>query len=280
MTQTLQIGRINQLMIERKSDPGLYLKAGDGEEVLLPNAYVSITMEIGQTLDVFVYTDSEDRLVASTRMPEARLGEFALLEVKDVTSFGAFCDWGLPKELFVPVKFQKTPFKVGQKRVIRVSLDEQTNRLIGVEKFGKFLTTRRPDFSTGDEVALFVLASTPLGFKAIVNNRFTGMLFHNEVFEPLHVGKRTKGYIKEVRQDGKITLSLRPLEKGDVFAKEKVLSVLRANGYALPFAYKATPEEVYAYFGLSKKAYKQALTQLQEEGAITLDENGIRFSGA
>ncbi|MBE0495232.1 MAG: DNA-binding protein [Campylobacterales bacterium] len=280
MTQTLQIGRINQLMIERKSDPGLYLKAGDGEEVLLPNAYVSITMEIGQMVEVFIYTDSEDRLVASTRMPEARLGEFALMEVKDVTSFGAFCDWGLPKELFVPVKFQKTPFKIGQKRVIRVSLDEQTNRLIGVEKFGKFLTARRPDFAIGDAVALFILASTPLGFKAIINNRFTGMLFHNEVFEPLHVGQRTKGYVKEVRMDGKITLSLRPLEDGDGFAKEKILTVLRANGYALPFAYKASPEEVYAHFGLSKKAYKRALTQLQAEGVISLNDEGMRFIGA
>lgn len=280
MTQTIQIGRINQLLIERKSEPGLYLKDKEGQEVLLPNAYVSVAMEIGQKLDVFVYTDSEDRLIATTREPSARLGEFALMEVKDVASFGAFCDWGLPKDLFVPTKFQKTPFRVGQKRVIRVSLDEQTNRLIGVEKIGKYLSDKRPDFQKGQEVALFVLAQTPLGFKAIINNRFTGMLFKNEVFTPVAIGERLKGYIKEVRQDGKITLSLRPLEEGDNYAKERVLHVLRTHDYALPCNYKSTPEEIYARFRLSKKAYKRALTLLQEEGAIGVDEKGIHFKGA
>jgi predicted RNA-binding protein (virulence factor B family) len=280
VTETLQIGRINQLRVERKSEPGVYLAAKDDTEVLLPNAYVTSAMEIGTTVDVFLYTDSEDRLIATTLAPAAKLGEFAQMQVREVASFGAFCDWGLPKDLFVPVKFQKTPFRVGQRRVLRVSLDEQTQRLIGVEKFGKFLSKRRPDVAQGQSVALFILAKTPMGFKAIVNNRFEGMLFSNEIFEPLSIGDHRTGYIKEVREDGKLDLSLRPLSDTDAMAEESILAHLRANDYTLPFTSKLAPEAVYKHFGISKKAYKRALTSLQKKGVLELSDTGMRFIGA
>lgn len=277
MRQRLQIGRINQLLIERKSDPGLYLKSKDGKEVLLPNAYVLPTMQIGDKIDVFVYTDSEDRIVATTRKPEAKLGEFARLYVKDVTPIGAFCDWGLPKDLFVPIKFQKTPFRVGQWRSVRVSLDEQTNRLIGIEKFGKFISKQRADFEPNQKVKIFVLAKTPMGFKVIIENRFEGMIFANEVFEPLELGDKKEAFIKIVRPDGKIDVSLRALDRGDEEAKKSILEALRANDYSLNLTTKSPPEAIYESVGLSKKVFKRALNALIAEGAIKVDGGQMSF---
>lgn len=280
MTQKLQIGRINQLLIERKSEPGLYLKSKDDEEVLLPNAYVLPTMQIGEKIDVFIYTDSEDRIIATTRMPEAKLGEFARLHVKDVTSIGAFCDWGLPKDLFVPIKFQKTPFKVGQWRSVRVSLDEQTNRLIGIEKFGKYISKQRPDFEPNQKVKIFVLAKTPLGFKVIIENRYEGMIFANEVFESLELGDKKEAFVKNVRTDGKVDISLRPLNNGDEEAKKSILSALRMNDYNLNLTTKSAPEEIYKIVGLSKKAFKKALNSLIEEGAVEIKDGQMCFLAA
>lgn len=279
MTTEFQIGRINQLIIDRKTEPGLYLKSRSDEEVLLPNAYVMPSMQIGDKIDVFLYTDSEDRLVATTRMPEAKLGEFARLHVSHVTSIGAFCDWGLPKDLFIPIKFQKTPFRVGQWRNIRVSLDELTNRLIGVEKFGKFISKQRPDFLPNQKVKIFVLAKTPLGYKVIIENRFEGMVFSNEIFEPLKLGEKKEAFIKKIRPDGKVDVSLRPIEKGDEDAKRNLLEALRENDYSLKLTSKSPPEEIYNSVGLSKKAFKRALNSLVEEGAIKIENEKILFLG-
>jgi len=280
MTTQLQIGRINQLLIERKSDPGLYLKSRNDEEVLLPNAYVMPTMQIGDKIDVFVYTDSEDRIVATTRRPEAKLGEFARLHVKDVTPIGAFCDWGLPKDLFVPLKFQKTPFRVGQWRNVRVSLDEQTNRLIGVEKFGKFISKQRPDFEADQKVKIFVLAKTPLGFKVIIENKFEGMVFSNEVFEPLKLGETREAFVKVVRADGKVDISLRPTQMSDEEAKKSILEALRLNDYSLNLTTKSPPEEIYNSVKLSKKAFKKAVNSLIQEGVISIDDGQMKFLAA
>lgn len=277
MTNNLQIGRINQLVIDRKADPGLYLMSRSGEDVLLPNAYVMPMMKIGDKIDVFLFTDSEDRLVATTRSPEARLGEFARLEVMDVTPIGAFCDWGLPKELFVPLKFQKTPFKVGQRRNIRVSLDERTNRLIGVERFGRFISKQRADFKENQEVKLFVLAKTPLGYKIIIENRFEGMVFSNEIFEPLALGDKRKGFVKKVRIDGKIDISLRPLENADALAKDTIMQALRENNYTLDLTTKSAPEEIYAKLKLSKKAFKRATNELIVDGILEINDGKMRF---
>ncbi|MDR1615230.1 MAG: DNA-binding protein, partial [Campylobacteraceae bacterium] len=242
---------MNQLKVARISDYGLYLSDKEGEEVLLPNAYVTPLMETGKAVDVFIYHDSENRLVASTLYPSAKLGEFALMEVMDVSSFGAFVDWGLPKELFVPLKYQKTPFKIGEKRVIFVVLDEMSGRLIGVEKFGKFLPKHNHKFEQNEKVELFILADTPLGAKVIINNRYEGMLYKNEIFTKLETGEMRYGYIKKMRKDGKIDVSLQPTgESAELAAQTKVLEILRKNSYKMPYNTKSSPEEIYQTFGI------------------------------
>jgi predicted RNA-binding protein (virulence factor B family) len=255
------------------------LEDKEGEEVLLPNAYVTPFMEVGKAVDVFIYHDSENRLVASTLYPLARLGEFALMEVTDVSSFGAFVDWGLPKELFVPLKYQKSPFKIGQKRVIFVALDEVSGRLIGVEKFGKFLPKNSYKFAKNEKVELFILAKTPLGVKVIINNRYEGMLYKDEIFENLEIGDTKEGFIKKIRDDGKIDASLQPIgDSAELAAQTKVLEVLRKNSYKMPYNTKSSPEEIYEIFGVSKKSFKQIVNNLQKEGLIKITEDGIEMS--
>lgn len=272
-----KIGKINQLKIVRKASPGFYLSDKEENEVLLPNFYINDNMQIDDTIDVFLYTDSDDRIVASTIYPAAKLGEFALLTVTDVTGFGAYVDWGLPKELLIPKKYQKSPFKIGDKRVILVALDEFTNRLIGVEKFGKFLPKSFPKFKTNEEVNLFILAKTPLGYKALVNNKFEGMLFSNEVFEKIEIGQKMTGFIKKVRADGKIDLSLRPIgEANNEIAQNKLLETLREHNYTMPYNTKTDPKIIYDVFGLSKKNFKFVINNLTHEGLIEVGEFGIR----
>lgn len=276
MLHSFLLGKSNHLKIARETEPGFYLVNTEDEEVLLPNAYKTESMQIGDFINVFVYTDSEDRLVASTLFPFARLGEFALLEVVDTSSFGAFVDWGLPKNLLVPQKYQKSSFRVGQQRVIFVVKDELTNRLIGVEKFGKFLPKGTPRFEPNQEVNLFILAETPLGFKAIINNRYEGMLFNNEIFENIEIGERRVGYIKNVRKDGKTNLSLQPIGKNaNAVAQDKLLQVLRENDYKMPYNTKSDPQVIYNIFGLSKKSFKESLNNLIKEGLLEVNENGI-----
>ncbi len=279
MNANIEVGRLNTLKIKRKEPQGYYLGAKDEEEILLPNAYINIKNQIGDEVDVFVYHDSEDRLTATTQMPYAKLDEFAYLEVVDTAPFGAFLEWGLTKHLFVPKKYQKTPFKVGQRRVIKVVKDLQTDRLMGVEKFGKFLSHKPPFYKKNDKVKLFIVAKTPLGYKVIVENKHEAMLYENEIFEDLHVGDEKLGYIKQIRKDGKIDASLQPIGKDlkDIEAQEKILQVLRDNNYTLTCNYKSTPAKIESIFKLSKKVYKRALTSLQEKGAIEVDESGIKF---
>ncbi|MFV0481196.1 MAG: S1 RNA-binding domain-containing protein, partial [Campylobacteraceae bacterium] len=241
------------------------------------NFYLDKTMEVGNTLDVFIYTDSDDRLIASTIYPIARLGEFALLEVKDVTNFGAFVDWGMQKDLLVPVKYQKSPFKIGEKRVIFVALDEMTNRLIGVEKFGKFLPKSTPKYEKNEEVELFILAKTPLGYKALINDRYEGMLYQTQIFEKLEIGQRIQGYIKNIRSDKRIDLSLQPIgEAANDLSEKKLLEVLREHNYEMPYNTKTDPQIIYDIFGLSKKSFKSSLNKLVNEGLVEVGEFGIR----
>lgn len=277
---SFKIGKINQLKISRRTDNGFYLVDKEGEEVLLPNVFIRDSMDIDNVIDVFIYTDSEDRITASTIYPIAKLGEFALMEVTDTTSFGAYVDWGLQKELLVPLKYQKSPFKIGQKRVILVAFDELTNRLIGVEKFGKFLTKSFPNFKENEEVKLFILAKTPMGYKALVNNKFEGMLYSNEIFEKLQVGDKKIGYIKKIRDDGKIDLSLRLKGKANESdVEKKVLDILRDNDYIMPYNTKTDPQIIYDIFNVSKKNFKTVINKLISEGLIEAGDFGIRKKG-
>jgi len=276
MNETLIIGEINTLVIDRSTVPGLFLRALDESDILLPNQYVTESMHIGDTIDVFVYTDSEDRPVATTVKPKAMVNEIAFVEVVDTTPIGAFVNWGLPKDLFVPKTLQKRPFAVGEKRLIRVILDEQTNRLVGTEKISGALETPPKSFYPNTPVEFMIIAKTPLGYKAIVDHKYEGMIYSNEIFEDVRVGQVKNGFVKVLRPDGKLDLSLQMVGKAKASsAADKILSMIKANGGMLPYNYKSDPDLIQRTFGLSKKNFKSALTQLSESGKITIKESGI-----
>jgi len=272
----LELGKINTLRVDRDTTPGLYLMAEDGNDVLLPGQYVTDDMCENSLVDVFLYTDSEDRLVANTNKPVAMLDEFALLEVVDVAPFGAFMNWGLPKDLLVPKMFQKTPFEVGEKRFVKIIYDERTHRLVGTEKLGDFFDRKPKGLAVNKEAEILIISKTPLGFKCIVNDKYEGLIYHNEIFEALQLGDKKTAYVKTVRKDGNIDLTLRkPGSKKDGLSAQKVLELLQQNKGIMPYNYKSDAELIKNVFGLSKKEFKRSLTQLQDEGKIEVKDTGI-----
>lgn len=276
----IEVGKINRLEVVRDTDPGLFLQAKDDSEVLLPNAYVvEEDMAIGSLVEVFVYTDSEDRIVATTKMPYAKLGEYGYFTVVDYKSYGAFVNWGLPKDLFVPLSQQKEYFNIGQKYILRVCLDEKSDRLYATQKIGKYFSRDTQGLSPNQEMELLIIAKTPLGYKVVADSLYEGMLFDNEIFEEVKKGDRKKGYIKTIRKDGKLDLSLRPIGKkaNTHSAQEVVLQILKARDGKIPLTYKSDAEQIQKIFGLSKKAYKRALTNLIESKKIVLHSDSIEL---
>jgi len=278
INEHIELGVINTLKIDRKTEPGIFLIAKDEEVVLLPNAYVTEDMEIGQEIDVFIYTDSQDRFVATTETPYGMKDQFAVLQVVDTVAFGAFVDWGLPKDLFVPKNKQKTPFKVGDRRVVRILEDEETERLIGVEKITSFLLDNTRELTKNQEVDLLLFAKTPLGYKVIIDDTYEGMIYDNEIFTKVNVGDQVKGYIKTVRADKKVDVALQPIGKKNTqeLNIDKILSLLNQNDGEIPYNYKSDPEIIKEVFGISKKAYKRALTSLVEGKKIEVLEDGVK----
>ncbi len=278
MNLTIAIGEINSLRVERDTDYGLYLRAENFEEVLLPNAYVvEDEMPIGSEIEVFVYTDSEDRPVATTKYPYAKLGEFGYFTVVDYQQYGAFVNWGLLKDLFVPLSQQKCHFHIGSKYILRVCLDQETGRLYGTHKIGKWLSYDPKDLERNQKVNVLVLSKTPLGYKVIVENLYEGMLFDNEIFDTLSVGERKVAYIKNIRQDGKLDLALQPIGKksSSNLYEEKVISILKEKKNFIPLNSKSEADEIMKTFALSKKSFKRTVTSLLEQKKIKLHENGI-----
>ena len=276
MNEKIELGSLNTLKINRVSEPGIYLIAGDEEEVLLPNCYVSKDMEIDSLLEVFIYTDSEDRLVATTLTPYAMKNDFASLEVIDMANFGAFMDMGLPKDLLVPKNRQKSTFNIGDIKVVQVVEDDKTHRLIGSEKF--ILSKEVKNLNIGDSVEILIYSKTPLGFKSIVNNEFEGLIYHSEIFENIQIGDKKRAYIKLIREDGKIDLSLQKFgaKNGDD-NPTKVLAILEQNGGELGFTYKSDAQDIKDVFGLSKKAFKASLTKLIDSEKIELKDSSIKI---
>ncbi|MEK6658417.1 MAG: S1-like domain-containing RNA-binding protein [Campylobacterota bacterium] len=274
--QYLELGLINCLRVDRHTPHGIFLESLDEKDVLLPQAYVTDEMQDDTLLEVFLYTDSEDRLIATTLKPKAMLDEFALFEVVDVAPFGAFVDWGLAKDLFVPNMFQKEPFKIGDKRFLRVVYDERTHRLVGTEKLGNFFDKKPKGLAPHKEVKILIIAKTPLGFKCIVEDRYEGLIYHNEIFEKIDIGSDRRAFVKTVRKDGCIDLTLQAsgAKKKDA-SVEKVLSLLKKSGGSMPYNYKSDAELLKDVFGLSKKEFKRSLTALQESGAIEIKDTGI-----
>jgi len=276
LNQHLELGLINTLRVDRFTEPGIFLMAGDANDVLLPNAYVKPEMELDSLVDVFLYTDSEDRLIATTLKPKAMLEEFALLEVVDVAAFGAFMDWGLLKDLLVPKMLQKTPFRVGEKRFVKVIYDERTHRLVGSEKLGDFFDKKVKGIKPNQEVKITIISKTPLGFKCIVEDKYEGLIYHNEIFENISLGDKKTAYVKTIRKDGNIDLSLRKAgSKGDDSSTSKILELLKQNSGIMAYNYKSDAELIKDIFGLSKKEFKRSLTALVDAKKIEVKDSGI-----
>ncbi len=274
----IKIGKYNNVRIVKEVDFGLYLDGGEEfGEILLPIRYVAPTFKVDDIIEVFIYLDSEDRIIATTEMPFATVGEFALLEVVEVNKIGIFLDWGLPKDILLPFREQKQTMEVGKFYFVHIYLDETTKRIVASSKLSKFLSSEIPDYEENQEVDIYVTNKTDLGYKAIIDNTYWGLLYENEVFKYLKRGLKTKAYIKQVRSDGKIDLSIEKsgYEKIEGFAKE-VLEVIEDNGGFMKLTDKSSPDEIYKTFGTSKKNFKKAIGTLYKNKLITIEKEGIR----
>ncbi|MEY4386940.1 MAG: hypothetical protein RLY20_2223 [Verrucomicrobiota bacterium] len=274
-----QLGQRNQLSALRETVSGVYLDGEDLGEILLPRRYVPHDFTSDQLLDVFIYRDSEDRLVATTETPLAMVGEFACLSVVSVhRQVGAFLDWGLPKDLLLPFREQPSPVQVGQRVVVFIAIDEKTNRIIASARLNRHVSREFPEYRPGSQVEFVITGRTPLGYNAIVENAHLGLLFQHNLTTELEIGQRVKGFIRAISPSGKIDLSL------DDFGYKRVggltlqiLAALQRNGGELRFDDDSAPEEIRAAFGVSKKAFKQALGKLYRERRIEFLQPGIRL---
>lgn len=274
------IGKLNRLTVVRTTDFGLVLDGGDLGDILLPKRYVTAALRPGEPVEVFLMTDSEDRLTATTQRPLAMVGEFAALRVVSATRIGAFLDWGLPKDLFVPFREQKVEMREGQTYVVRVYFDETSGRLAATARLDRFLDRTPPRYKTGEKVQLLICDQTELGYKAIVNGRHWGVLFHNAVFQPLERGQQLEGFIKQVRSDGKIDLCLhKPGFEKVTDLTDVILDYLKAQGGFMRVSDKSPPETIYRLFGVSKKTYKQAIGALYKKRLITFENDGTKLAG-
>ena len=274
----LKLGQTNRLAVARATEHGLYLSGGP-EDILLPNRYVPEGVAIGDELDVFVYLDNEERLVATTETPLAQVGDFAWLEVAWVNQFGAFLNWGLMKDLFVPFSEQKMKMQIGRCYLVHIHLDPATYRIVASAKVERYLSKDWPPYHGGDEVDAIIWQKTDLGFKAIVDNQFAGLLFDDEIFRELHSGNRLRAFVKQVRPDGKIDLSLqRKGQKAVTDFSETLLEHLHTNGGFTALGDKSPAEDIYALFGVSKKVYKKAVGDLYRRRLITIEDDGIHLN--
>lgn len=273
-----KIGQRNTLTVLHSTPRGIYLDAGELGEILLPNRYIPRGTEIGQPLDVFIYRDSEDRLVATTEQPLAMVGEFATLEVVSVNrNIGAFLNWGLPKDLLLPFREQgEQRVMPGQKVVVYVMLDDKTDRIIATTRLNRHLSKERPPFKLKQEVRLLIAARTPLGYNAIIEGTHLGLLYHTNVGAPLQIGQQVKGYVMMIHPGGKIDLSLDASGYQRVASlTDKILEALKQSGGRLPHDDDSPPEQIRAAFDASKKAFKQALGALYRQRRIQFTHPGI-----
>jgi len=274
----MEIGKYHTLEVGKEVDFGVYLNSDVGE-ILLPLKYIPEGLEVGNEIEVFIYRDSEDRIIATTLRPYAAINEFASLEVKDVTDHGAFMEWGLEKDLFVPNREQNSRFVQGKKYVVRVCLDHKTDRLIGTAKLGPFFSSDVESLEEGQEVNLLIYRKTEVGYMAVIDKTFNGLIYNNEIFEPISIGDEKKGFIKKVREDGKIDLTL---NKSGAEAiddnSQSILNRLEENEGYLPYHDKSNPDEIKKAFNLSKKAFKKAIGSLYKSKKIKIEKEGIRIA--
>lgn len=269
---------MNTLTVVKRVDFGLYLDGGDAGEILLPQRYVPEGCGVGDELDVFIYLDSEERLVATTQKPLAQVGDFAYLQVAWVNNYGAFLDWGLMKDLFVPFREQKMRMMQGRSYIVHVHIDRETYRIVASAKVERYFADDMPSYSAGDEVRVLVWQKTDLGFKVIVDNRYPGLVYESEIFRPLHTGDRLTAYIRQVRPDGKLDIALQKGgQKGVADFSDVLLDYLQRHGGQTTIGDKSPAEEIYAEFGVSKKVFKKAVGDLYKRRLITLSEDGLHL---
>jgi predicted RNA-binding protein (virulence factor B family) len=273
-----QIGKLNHLEVLKELDFGIYLDGGDLGEILMPKRYVPEGTMLGDFIEAFIYLDSEDRLIATTEKPLAQIEEFALLEVVSVTPVGAFLNWGLPKDLFVPFREQRKPMELGKKYLVYVYLDIDSKRIAASSKIENYLDNIPVDYDENEEVDLIIVNETDLGYNAIIDYSHLGVLYKNEVFQELNPGDRVQGYIKKIRPDGKIDLRLDKIgyEKITSFVDRIIVELQKNKGF-LPLTDKSSPEEIYKTFKISKKNFKAAIGALYKKRFIALEDNGIRL---
>ena len=276
----LRAGRIQKLTVSRISDYGLYLADEEQNEVLLPNRYISLTDKPGDEKEVFLYHGSEDRLVATTETPLLRVGEAGYLRVVDKTAHGAFLDWGLyGKDLFLPNRNQQGGIIAGRSYIVYLYEDSVTGRCVATCKLKSFINNDSITVAPRQEVDLLVASESPIGYRVIINNRHWGMLYRNQLFRPIAVGDRTKGYVRKLTEDNRIDVSLQ--QEGFAQVKdsaEVLLQLVRDNGGFLPLNDDSAPEEVNRLTQTSKKVFKRSLGMLLKRGAVTVDEQGIKIN--
>ena len=274
----IEIGKFNELRFIKKTENGLILTEGE-KEVLLPYVYAPEGAEIGDNLHVFVYIHSDGRLMATTETPIAQVDEFAFLEVVDENENGAFMDMGIGKDVFVPNKEQKRPMKIGQKYVVFLYNDEKTERITASSYLNDFINQDEHDFEEGDEVRLLITDESDLGFSAIINQRFIGLLYRNEVFEDLKPGDQKRGFIKKIREGNKIDLSLQVIGfKHILDLKDSLMINLQENNGSILLGDKSSPEDIYNRLKISKKAFKKAIGSLYKERLITISDHEIKLA--
>ena len=278
----LRLGDYNTLRIVKSVDFGLYLDGGEEGEILLPQRYVTKDMHVGDEIEVFLYLDQEERPVATTEHPYAKVGEFAYLEVAWVNQYGAFLKWGLMKDLFCPFREQKKRMEQGHSYIVYIKVDEDSYRLMATAKVEKYLSVPTindlPSLQHGAEVDILVWQKTDLGFKVIINNKFQGLIFENQIFQPLHSGMRLKAYVDHVRQDGKIDIVLQQTGRQQTldFAEVLLRYLYENDGYC-NLGDKSPAELIYDRFQVSKKAFKKAIGDLYRRRLIVIEEEGVRL---
>ncbi|WP_053146364.1 S1 RNA-binding domain-containing protein [Pseudomonas sp. P97.38] len=275
------IGRYNSLQVVKHTNFGLYLDGGPDGEILLPNRYIpkGIPSEDEDWLNVFIYLDSDDKLIATTEKPKVQVGEFASLKVVEVNSIGVFLDWGLPKDLLLPYSEEKRQLSAGDYCVVHVYLDKHTRRITATARLDRYLDKTPANYTPGQEVDLLVAEATDMGFKAIINNKHWGLIHKNEIFKFMRAGKQEKGFIKEVRPDGKISLSLQPVgQEAATSLNAKILAKLRENNGTLAVSDKSDPALISSLFGVSKGNFKKAIGALYKNGQIVIHADRIELS--
>lgn len=276
----VKLGQYNTLPVGRLVEIGLYLDAGDGLEILMPRRYAPRDAAVGQMLDVFVYQDAEARLIATDEHPVATVGQVGYVQVKSVGNFGAFADWGTSKELFIPFREQTQRMEEGRRYLVYIYIDHQSGRIAGSARLDKWLDNVPPTYQDGQQVDIIVWRASQIGWKVIIDHQHTGMLYHNQIFRELHTGQRLQAWVKTVREDDKIDLSLQPLGYHQMIdsAEAAVLEAINRHGGHLSITDNSTPELIAFELQMSKKSFKKAVGALYRQRRIRLLPDGIELN--